>query len=424
MVIVETVRRYGGKAVVWALILAATALPPYRLAAQAQPPAQPTYATDSTAVVDVVKTVLHAMRMADTATLRARLHPSMPLRVMRWRDGVPVIAADSGSRWIMGVAGTPVGRLDERIGTPVVQVDGNLAEVWAYYEFRRGEEFSHCGADQFVLGRTDDGWKVLVIAYSIRPEGCSKALTFTPRARALLDVTAAERAFARYADTANIPAAFVWALHDDAITLDGDGVKQMKPLYAAARRPGTAWLRWSPSWVDASADGTMGLTTGPFALHLSRDSAAVRRGNYMTIWTKGPDRWQVALDLGVAGDSTSHLDEPLREQPAGVEGRAALTQLSDLDKRISGNGWLRTLRGLAAADVRVLRDNMVRAEGREGLSGAASVRFTPLGGRVATSGDIGATWGTWKDGEKKGAYVRFWRRTAEGWRVTVDRMGE
>ena len=168
----------------------------------------------------------------------------------------------------------------------------------------------------------------------------------------------------------------------------------------------------------------MGFTTGPWAWHPARDSAAQGHGNFMTIWVKEGSRWMVALDLGVSGDSTARLDEPLRDQPAGVQGRAALTQISDLDKRIRGTGWLRTLRSLAAPDVRVLREGMVRAEGRDALTGASSVRFTPLGGRVATSGDIGATWGTWRDGSKKGSYVRFWRRTAEGWRVTVDRMGE
>jgi hypothetical protein len=419
MAFAQAVRRHGGRAVGFAVLGILSALPLYRLTAQTQP----SYATDSTAVVDVVKTVLHAMRIGDTAAMRARFHPSMPMRVTAWRNGAPVVAVDSGAAWVADVGGVRVDQLDERIGTPVVQVDGNLAQVWAYYEFLRAGEFSHCGADQFVLGRTEAGWKILSTMYSVRREGCSKDLTFTPRERALLDVTAAERAFAHFADTANIPAAFVWALRDDAIYLDGEGVKQMKPLYAG-RRPGPSWLRWAPSWVDASADGTMGLTTGPFAWHPARDSAAVRRGNFMTIWTRGPERWQVTLDLGVAGDTTARLDEPLREQPAGVGGRAALTQLSDLDKRISGNGWLRTLRGLATPDVRVLRDGLARAEGREGLTGASSVRFTPLGGRVAQSGDIGATWGTWKDGNKRGAYVRFWRRTAEGWRVTVDRMGE
>jgi hypothetical protein len=392
-----------------------------RLVAQAPP--QPAYSADSAAVVDVVQTVLHAMRMGDTATLTRHFHPAMPMRVVGSRNGEPMVAVDSGPRWVTSVAGAAVDRLDERIGVPQVLVDGNLAQLVVYYEFLRSGEFSHCGVDQFVLGRTDTGWKILSTSYSVRTDGCRRDLAFTPRERALRDVTATERAFARYADTANIPAAFTWALRDDAITLDGEGVKPMKPLYAG-RRAGPSWLRWAPSWVDASADGTMGLTTGPFAWHPARDSAASRRGNFMTIWTKGPERWQVALDLGVAGDSTARLDEPLREQPVGVPGRAALLELSDLDKRIRGGGWLRTLRGLAAPDVRVLRDDLVRAEGPEGLTGAGSVRFTPLGGRVATSGDIGATWGTWKDGNKKGSYVRFWRRTAAGWRVTVDRMGE
>jgi len=401
--------------------LALAVLPPCRLAAQA--PSQPTYTADSAAVVDVVVTVLHAMRVGDTASLGRRLHPSMPMRIVGYRNGEARVSVDSGSRWAPSIAGSAVDRLDERIGTPDVRVDGNLAQAVVYYEFIRAGQFSHCGADQFVLGRTDEGWKIIFLAYSVRMEGCRKDLVFTPRDRALRDMVAAERDFAHYADTANVRDAFVYALRDDALTLDAEGVKPMKPMYAS-RRPGPAWLRWAPSWADASADGTMGFTTGPWAWHPARDSAAQGHGNFMTIWVKERDRWQVALDLGVSGDSTAQLDEPLRDQPAGMQGRAALTQINDLDKRISGNGWLRILRSMAAPDVRVLREGMVRAEGRDGLTGASSVRFTPLGGRVATSGDIGATWGTWRDGSKKGSYVRFWRRTAEGWRVTVDRMGE
>jgi hypothetical protein len=402
-----------------ALLLATAASP---LVAQA--PAQPPFAADSAAVVDVVTTVLHAMRMGDTASMRLRFHPSMPMRVAYYRNGVAEIAVDSGAGWVRSVGGGPVDRLDERIGTPRVQVDGNLAQVWTYYEFLRGPDFSHCGADQFVLGRTDEGWKIIFTSYSVRREGCSKDLAFTPRDRALRDMVAAERAFARHADTANIPVAFVRALRDDAITLDGEGVRPMKPMYAS-RPPGPAWLRWAPSWADAAADGAMGFTTGPWAWHPARDSAASGHGNFMTIWTKEGGRWQVALDLGVSGDSTARLDEPLREQGAGRTGRARLTDLTDLEKnRVKGGNWLRALRDLSAPDVRVLREGIVRAEGREGLTGAGTVRFTPLGGRIATSGDIGATWGTWRDGSKKGSYVRFWRNTPEGWRVTVDRMGE
>jgi hypothetical protein len=55
-------------------------------------------------------------------------------------------------------------------------VDGNLAMVWAYYEFDTGDKFSHCGVDSFQLGRTDAGWKILLLADSRRRPGCSQTL--------------------------------------------------------------------------------------------------------------------------------------------------------------------------------------------------------------------------------------------------------
>ena len=388
------------------------------------PPPQPPFSADSAAVLDVARTVLHAMRMGDTATMHRLFEGSVPMRIAGYRNGAPVIGSDSGSSWAHSVAATTPGSLDERIGVPAVQVDGNLAQVWTYYEFRRGTEFSHCGADQFVLGRTERGWKILSLSYSARREGCRQDLAFTPRDRALLDVVAAERAFAHYADTASIGPAFVWALRADAITLDANGVKLMRPIYEARRNNG-ALLRWAPSWADAAEDGTLGVTTGPWEWRPARDSAVQGRGNFLTIWVKGPERWQVALDIGVGGDSTARLDEPLLEMPGGVTGRGRLEELMGLDReRIRGGGWVRALQALAAPDVRVIREGQVRGAGRDALSGAASVRFTSLGGRVATSGDLGSTWGTWRDGAKKGSYVRIWKRTAEGWRVVIDRMGD
>jgi putative lumazine-binding protein len=394
------------------------------LAAQASPPPQPPYAADSAAVLDVARTTLHAMRVSDTATMRRLFQGSVPMRIAGYRNGAPVIGIDSGSSWVSSVAATPAGTLDERIGTPSVQVDGNLAQVWTYYEFRNGERFSHCGADHFILGRTDAGWKIISLSYSGRREGCRQDLAFTPRDRAMRDMVAAERAFAHYADTAYTGAAFVWALRTDAITLDSSGVKSMRPLYENRRNNG-ALLSWGPSWADVSADGEMGFTLGPWTWRPARDSAVQARGHFMTIWIKGEARWQVALDLGVGGDSTSRLDEPLIEMPAGTTGPARLTELTGLEgARMRGAGWVRGLQALSAPEVRVLREDRPMGIGPQAIAGASSVRFTPLGGRVAGSGDLGATWGTYRDGVKKGAYVRFWKRTSEGWRVVVDRMAE
>jgi hypothetical protein len=392
--------------------------------AAAPPFTAPPRAVDSAHAVAAVLQLLDGMRTRDTAQMRSRLEGSVPMYAVAQRADGPALGIDSGSAWVVGVAGSgsaPV--LDERIGPTAVEIDGNLAHVSAYYEFRRGDRFSHCGMDQFVLGRTARGWKVIGVGYSVRRDGCTPSLTLDRRQIALREIIAAERAFARYADSASAAPAFLWALREDAITLDSNGVKLMRPIYAARHR-NRALLSWAPSYVDVAADGAMGVTSGPWEWRPARDSAVQARGQFLTIWRKGPERWQVALDLGIGGDSTADLTEPVTMMPAGTTGGARLGDLTDLERgRLKGDGWVEALRTLSAPDVRVLRENSVRGSGPAAIDGVASVRFQSLGGTVATSGDLGATWGTWKDGAKKGSYLRIWKRTAEGWQVVVDRMG-
>jgi hypothetical protein len=75
--------------------------------------------------------------------------------------------------WITQIAGlTTQGKLDERMYKPEVRINDNLAQVWTYYDFHLGEQFSHCGIDTAQLVRTPDGWKIAMIAYTTRRTGC------------------------------------------------------------------------------------------------------------------------------------------------------------------------------------------------------------------------------------------------------------
>jgi hypothetical protein len=88
-----------------------------------------------------------------------------------------VILQESVGEWLGSVGSAPATMfLDERVGPPVIRIDGNLATAWMYYEFWNGDQFGNCGADDFVLGRTGDGWKVLFIADSRRRAGCAQNL--------------------------------------------------------------------------------------------------------------------------------------------------------------------------------------------------------------------------------------------------------
>lgn len=166
------------------LVLAVSLLVPAALAAQqptpagpVPPPAQPSYAADSAAIHQAVTKLFDGMRTRDTAAMRTLFHEPVAMRSVAYRQGKPVVEADGVEDWFQGLMSAPAGMvLDERLGPPEIRVDGNLANVWVYYEFYAGDKFSHCGVDNFQLGRTDAGWKIILLADSRRRQGCSMSL--------------------------------------------------------------------------------------------------------------------------------------------------------------------------------------------------------------------------------------------------------
>ncbi len=69
----------------------------------------------------------------------------------------------------------------ERMWEPTVMQHGPMAVVWTPYDFHRGQEFSHCGVDVFNLIRTNEGWKISGIMYTVEPKGCAPSPLGPPR---------------------------------------------------------------------------------------------------------------------------------------------------------------------------------------------------------------------------------------------------
>lgn len=61
----------------------------------------------------------------------------------------------------------------ERMWDPTVLQHGRMAVVWTPYDFYRAGEFSHCGVDVFNLIRTNAGWRISGIMYTVEPTGCA-----------------------------------------------------------------------------------------------------------------------------------------------------------------------------------------------------------------------------------------------------------
>jgi len=55
-----------------------------------------------------------------------------------------------------------------------VMVHNRIAMVWGSYNLWINDKFSHCGVDAFTLLKTEAGWKISSLSYSMETEGCQK----------------------------------------------------------------------------------------------------------------------------------------------------------------------------------------------------------------------------------------------------------
>lgn len=129
-------------------------------------------AAERAAVIAAVQALFDAMRARDTSAIRAGFTPGAQLVSIRTVPGAPARFQTQPLAAFVTSIGRASEELVERMWDPRVEVAGDIASLWAPYEFRIGANFSHCGHDAVHLVRTADGWKIAGIAYTVIPTGC------------------------------------------------------------------------------------------------------------------------------------------------------------------------------------------------------------------------------------------------------------
>ena len=126
-------------------------------------------------VLAVVDQIFEGMRTADAQMVRAVFAAEARFAAIDASDGPERIRGQSVDGWLVAI-GRSEGSWDEQIYDVEVQVDGNMASVWAPYTFYRDGEISHCGINSIELLRDADGWKVTQISDTRKREGCPDPL--------------------------------------------------------------------------------------------------------------------------------------------------------------------------------------------------------------------------------------------------------
>jgi hypothetical protein len=138
------------------------------------PPANPLPppGTEEAAVMAPVQAVLDAIPTRNKDAVMAQLLPggSATVAVER-RDGTRTVRRMTWDEWGAGMKPGPE-RFVETQGMPAIEVDGDMAMVWAPYRFTVDGKLSHCGYNHYSLVRDAGRWRIASIAWTQRYTGC------------------------------------------------------------------------------------------------------------------------------------------------------------------------------------------------------------------------------------------------------------
>jgi len=245
-------------------------------------------------------------------------------------------------------------------------------------------------------------------------------------------LSAAESAFAAQSVREGMRAAFLSWLAPGAVLFRAGPVDRLAEI---ARNPDPPIvLDWRPAFVEVSASGEMGLSTGPWRIRSKSDpSRPERYGQFVSVWKRPPGGpWRVWVDLGISHPGPALWDAPLEAgfTPPSSAGGSADEAEAAFARMARASGHAAAYAAWASPSVRVYRDGKAPFLGREAALGSpaaqGAAQWTLDRLETSQAGDFGLAIGRFgpADGAKAGDFVRIWRREAAGWRIALDVVDE
>lgn len=125
--------------------------------------------SDEKAVLGVVQALLDAINGQDAAAVHALgIDEAVLISLRHDADGNPQIGFRKESETSFPQEDR---NMVERIWNPVVLVEGDIAAVWAPFDFYLDGKFSHCGINAFHLLRVAGSWKLSATTYTAVTDG-------------------------------------------------------------------------------------------------------------------------------------------------------------------------------------------------------------------------------------------------------------
>jgi len=132
----------------------------------------PAVVSEETGVMVPINALFAALAARDPQAVLAQLRPDAGATVAEEKDGTRTIRHMTAREFAAMVKPGPE-RYAERITDPAIEIDGDIAMVWAPYVFTIDGKPAHCGYDHFDLVRENGRWTIQNVTWSSRTTGCA-----------------------------------------------------------------------------------------------------------------------------------------------------------------------------------------------------------------------------------------------------------
>ncbi|HEX5128538.1 MAG TPA: hypothetical protein VFV90_02270, partial [Usitatibacter sp.] len=167
-------------------------------------------------------------------------------------------------------------------------------------------------------------------------------------------LAAAETAFAAHSVREDMRVAFLAAFDTDGVFVR-EGWRVSNDFLRDRPAP-PVLLDWRPQYVEASASGDLGLSTGPSKISSKADpSIPPTYGQFVSVWRRAPGGpWKVAVDLGISHPGDALWSAPLETRqlsvPAGAASDGGIAEAEARFGEAVRRGGLRAAYALLGAD--------------------------------------------------------------------------
>jgi hypothetical protein len=119
-------------------------------------------------VLEPVQRFFDALGKQDRNGLLAEVAPNIEITSVQ-QNALHRLSVEKLADAIVAHHGGPIA---EHIHDPQVQIDNDLAVVWAPYTFTVNGRVDHCGTDVITLGKLQDRWVIIGLSDNERKDHC------------------------------------------------------------------------------------------------------------------------------------------------------------------------------------------------------------------------------------------------------------